>query len=278
MGKASSAKKIKKVQQAGVSRAPGQRRNLGYPAMIGVIIIVGLGLTFLARQEREVSASEAPVVNRDHWHAAFGIDVCGDWEPALADDGPDTMGIHTHADGLIHIHPFVGAASGDRAVFQLFANQVGLELGENSFTLPDGRTFTDGDDCEGDDGETTPGRVALYVWPPQATEATDPEIVTDAIGETRFRRDGQIFVLAFVPEDAEVGLPPSLAELASPSDLEVPPEQGSVEYTIPRGAEPDEGEVPDEAPAPPDAAEGEGDAPAAEAGGDAPAETDEADG
>jgi hypothetical protein len=271
MGKASSAKKIKKVQQAGVSRAPGQRRNLGYPAMIGVIIIVGIGLTFLARQEREASASEAPVVNRDHWHAAFGIDVCGDWEPALTDDGPDTMGIHTHADGLIHIHPFVGAASGDRAVFQLFANQVGLELGENSFTLPDGRSFTDGDDCEGDDGETTPGRVALYVWPPQATEATDPEIVTDGIGETRFRRDGQIFVLAFVPEDAEVGFPPSLAELASPSDLEVPPEQGSVDYTIPRGAasEPDEGEIPDEAPAPPDAAE---------ADGDAPAETDQADG
>ena len=41
MGKASSSKKIRRVQQAGVSRAPGQRRNLAYPALIVGIIVVG---------------------------------------------------------------------------------------------------------------------------------------------------------------------------------------------------------------------------------------------
>jgi hypothetical protein len=43
MGKASSAKKIKRVQQAGVSRAPGQRRNMAYPALILAILVVGVG-------------------------------------------------------------------------------------------------------------------------------------------------------------------------------------------------------------------------------------------
>ena len=47
MGKASSSKKIRRVQQAGVSRAPGQRRNLAYPALIVGIIVVGTLLVFL---------------------------------------------------------------------------------------------------------------------------------------------------------------------------------------------------------------------------------------
>ena len=257
MGKASSAKKIKKVQQAGVSRAPGQRRNMGYPVLIGGILIAGLVLTFFAREESRASASEAPVANRDHWHAAFGIDACGAWEPALGDAGPDAQGIHTHADGLIHIHPFVGAAAGENATFSKFAEQVGIELGDGEFTLPDGRTYANGDDCEVEEGEVEPGRVALYVWPPQATDATEPEIVTEDLGEERFRRDGQVFVLAFVPEGAEVSLPPSMSELANPSDLEQPPEQGTTEYTVPAGSDaPAEGDAPVEGDAP-----AEGDAP-----------------
>jgi hypothetical protein len=231
MGKASSAKKIKRVQQAGVSRAPGQRRNLGYPALVGGIIIVGLVLVFFARGQREASAGEAPVANQDHWHAAFGIDICGEFQENPADVGPDAQGIHTHQDGLIHIHPFVGAAAGKNAQFSVFADQIGLEIGEDSFTLPDGTTYTNGDDCTDEDGKKTEGRVAMYVWPPQATDATDPEIVTSDIGAIRFSDDGQAFVLAFVPKDDDVSLPPSLPELESPSDLESPSQEGSTDFT-----------------------------------------------
>lgn len=232
MGKASSAKKIKKVQQAGVSRAPGQRRNLGFPALIIGIIVVGTILTGFARNHSREASAAAPVVNRDHWHAAFGVNLCGQFQPPLGDDGPDTQGIHTHNDGLIHIHPFVGAAAGDNATFSVYARQVGLTLDDGSFTMPDGTTYANGDDCEGEDGEAVEGRVALYVWPPQSTEATDPEIVTTDLGSVRFQRDGQIFVLAFAPEDAEIGFPPSMEELASPNDLE-PSDPGSVDFTVP---------------------------------------------
>jgi hypothetical protein len=244
MGKASSSKKIKRVQQAGVSRAPGQRRNLAYPALIIAILVVGSVLVFLARGERAASASQAPVANQDHWHAAFGIDLCGEILPNPGDSGPDTRGIHTHQDGLIHIHPFVGAASGENARFALFAEQTGIELGDGEFTLPDGRTFANGDPCEGEDGETEEGRVALYVWPPQATDATEPRAVTEDLGAVRFTDDGQAFVLAFVPEGTEVQLPPSVEALANPSDLETVPEEGSTEFTTttaPTTTEPGDG-------------------------------------
>lgn len=231
MGKASSAKKIKRVQQAGVSRAPGQRRNLGYPALVIGILIVGSVLVFFARGERSAAADEAPVANQDHWHAAFALDICGEIQANPGDDGPDTKGIHTHQDGLIHIHPFVGAAAGTNATFQVFADQTGIEVTDDSITLPDGKTYTNGDDCTDEDGKKQEGRVAMYVWPPQATEATEPEIVTKDIAGVRFTDDGQAFVLAFVPKGAKVPLPPSVEELANPSDLESPPEEGSTEFT-----------------------------------------------
>jgi hypothetical protein len=90
------------------------------------------------------------------------------------------------------------------------------------------------------------------VWPPQATEATEPEIITENFGDVRFRRDGQIFVLAFAPEDAEIAFPPSVPELAAPSDLEAPSEPGSVDFTVPEGTEgdaPADGETTTSAPA-----------------------------
>jgi hypothetical protein len=230
MGKASSSKKIRKVQQAGVSRAPGQRRNLGYPALIVAIMLVGSVFVYFAREDNAASASEAPVANRDHWHMAFGIDICGQFEGNVSDVGPDRYGIHTHQDGLIHVHPFGGAASGERATFSVFAEQVGIQLGDGEFTLPDGRTYADGDDCETDDG-TQPGRVALYVWPPQATDATEPEVITSDIGSVRFRSDGQAFVLAFTPEDDEPTLPPTVPALANPADLAAEqPEEGTTDY------------------------------------------------
>lgn len=242
MGKASSAKKIKRVQQAGVSRTPGQRRNLGYPLLIVGILVVGSVLVFFAREERAVAANEAPVANQDHWHAAFGLDICGEALPNPGDAGPDTRGIHTHQDGLIHIHPFVGAAAGENAVFGRFAEQTAIEVTDDSLTLPDGTTYTNGDDCEDEDGKKEAGRVAMYVWPPQATEATEPEIVTSDINEIRFTDDGQAFVLAFVPEGAEVTLPASVEALANPIDLETPPEQGSTEFTTTSAPAPGEGE------------------------------------
>jgi len=245
MGKASSAKKIKKVQQAGVSRAPGQRRNMGFPALIVAIVVLGCVGVFFARNERAASASEAPVANQDHWHAAFGVDICGEFQPNPADDGADTAGIHTHQDGLIHIHPWLTASSGDNATISVFAKQIGLEISDTEFTLPDGTTYKNGDDCENEDGEKEPGRVVMYVWPPQATESTEPEVITKDIAGTRFRKDGESFVLAFVPKGAEPKLPPSISELAAPSDLEPggASEPGGTDFTTTTPAAPLEGDA-----------------------------------
>jgi len=230
MGKASSSKKIRKVQQAGVSRAPGQRRNLGYPALVVGIILVGVLLVFLARDQRQASAGEKPTP-KDHWHEAFGINICGDFQDAPTDEGPDRLGIHTHGDGLIHVHPFGSGASGKNAQLGKFLDQTGIQVTDTSITLPGGKTYSNGDKCDG-----KAGTLALYVWPPQANDTTKPEKITKNIAQTRFTEDGGAYVLAFLPEGAKVKLPPSVKDLANPSDLNETPQPGDttgVASTVP---------------------------------------------
>lgn len=242
MGKASSAKKIKRVQQAGISRTPGQRRNLGYPALIIGIMVLGAVLVFFARGDQSAAAGDAPVLDQDNWYAAFGVDICGDFQQNPANQGVNEFGIDANDDGLIHIQPFSPLAAGENATFSVYADQIGLELGDGEFTLADGTTKANGDECVDDDGQSEAGRVALYVWPPQATDITEPEIVTEDLGSVRFTDDGQSFVLAFTPEGAEPTLPPSLPALQNPSRNDAPNEGGDA----PEGDAPAEGDAPTE--------------------------------
>ncbi|MFZ4517551.1 MAG: hypothetical protein ACOYOP_04140 [Microthrixaceae bacterium] len=212
MGKASSAKKIKRVQQAGVSRAPGQRRNLAYPALIIGIIVVGTVLVWFARESR-VSTAEVAPTSSDTWYSPFGTNICGEFQGNFPPKGKDTTGITTNGNGLIKINPKGKANEGAGATFDKFLASVGMTVAEGTLTLPDGTTKRDGEQCG-----TEAGRVALYVWPPQANDKSNPRVITQAaqINSARFVEDGQIFVLAFTPKGSEAKLPPSVAQLDDP--------------------------------------------------------------
>ena len=56
----------------------------------------------------------------DHWHAYLGVNVCGTWLPERARRSrtgrtkPSVRaGLHSHGDGLMHIHPFSSDEAGD---------------------------------------------------------------------------------------------------------------------------------------------------------------------
>ena len=169
----------------------------------------------LARDSRQATASEAPTT-RDHWHEAFAVNVCGEFLDPPTDDGPDRLGIHTHGDGLIHLHPYGAGATGDNATMAVFFKQIGTVVENGTMTLKDGTTKKDGQECDGKKAE-----VALFVWPPQASAKTKPEKLTgDDIANYRFAENGTASVLSFNPDGFTPPLPPSMSELANPSDVE----------------------------------------------------------
>ncbi len=207
MGKASSSKKVARAARAG-GKATGQRRNLGFPAAIVAICVLGVGLVAFARSE---GPGDGPPTLDDHWHAAVGIYVCDRWVANLSDRGADTLGIHTHEDGLIHIHPFLAGATGDAATLGKFFDQTGIKVTDTSITLPPGdvygeRKYKEGETKCGDE----PGRVVLAHWRDAATASGSPdEFRTSGFGDQHLDEDGGAYTIAFVPKGASVPPPPS---------------------------------------------------------------------
>ncbi|KAA0232967.1 MAG: hypothetical protein JJLCMIEE_02949 [Acidimicrobiales bacterium] len=235
MAKRSSDKKIQKVQRAGKAAGGGgrQRRNLAYPLLIAAIVVVGVGMVWFARERRSTEVEAAPTLD-DHWHSAYGTYICDGFQPNLADVGQDAMGIHTHEDGLIHIHPFSSAVTGENATLGVWLEQVGLTAEDDRLVMPDGTEYIEGETkCE-IDGKEVDAEVVLYKWPPQASPETEPDLFTSDFGSVRLAADGEAYVLAFVPEGTDVPLPPNVEALANPSDEDpTAPTETSVVESVP---------------------------------------------
>ncbi|MEM9035732.1 MAG: hypothetical protein AAGA99_17290 [Actinomycetota bacterium] len=218
MARENSAKKVAKVASSGRSRSARPQRRLGFPALVAGVVVVGSLLVFVARGERESTAGERPLLNvatasggiqGDHWHAAYGVFDCtvgesGSFLPPFVDDGADQTGIHTHADGFIHIHPFSSRARGSRATLEVFFDQVALDAGDDEWELPGGEVRANGDECaDGSEGEW---RVAKW----DAVDDPEPEIFEGGFDRIRFRDDGEVYTFFFGPDDAEILQPGSV--------------------------------------------------------------------
>jgi hypothetical protein len=235
MASSSSAKKVARVaaksgsgKQAGATSTSG--RNWLFALGIVAIIALGAGVVAFARSENEgyganTTPPKANLQNGeafDHWHAAFAIEVCGKELDPVQDGPQDVQGIHTHGDGLIHIHPFTRSAAGKRATMSKFFKQVDLTVTDTGFELPKGMTMADGATTV-KEGETTcagkPGELVLAHWKDAATaDGTKPDkIYRSDFGGVRFTEDLGAFTLAFIPkgDDADIKPPSSAADIAT---------------------------------------------------------------
>ncbi len=195
-------------------------RRLGRRTVAGALAltVVAAGCAHRSAPSLGGTTAGAPRTNRDHWHAAFGIYVCDRYLPALpAFESP--AGIHTHGDGVIHIHPFTRAAAGDNARLGVFLRGAGIDLGDGRVTVG-GTTFRTGHDCGG-----RPAAVELVRW--RHAEGTGgPQVVTHDAARLRFTADGEGYAVAVVPEGTEVPKPPSTVKLAALRSGEETPTTG----------------------------------------------------
>lgn len=223
MGKASSAKKVARAARAGGKTSKRERPKLAYPVAVFSIIVLGTLLVFFGRTTRTNSASAdvAPILNKDHWHAAYGVYVCDKFLPPLQDlpSKPDVNGIHTHGEGVMHIHPFSSAASGNKARLKVFGDQVGMTFTDDSVTMPDGTVYKNGEFKCGD----KPAKVSIWKW-----NVDDPlkptEIFETGFNDIRFGNDRDAYTIAVLPEGSDVQppRPDSVPELDRLTDVENP--------------------------------------------------------
>lgn len=232
MASSSSAKKVARVAAKSGSigndgGATPKSRNWMFALAIVAIIAAGAGVLLFARDKNIGLGdnSTPPKANLqdgesfDHWHAAFGVSVCGKELSPLQDGPTDVDGIHTHGDGLAHIHPFTRSAAGERATLSVYFRQTGLIVTDEGFQLPDGMTTEDGGTTV-KEGETTcggkEGELVLAHWENAITApGTEPDkIFTENFGDVRFTEDGGAYTLAFVPKGTtDIDPPASAAEI-----------------------------------------------------------------
>lgn len=151
----------------------------------------------------------------DHWHTAFGVDICGQWLPnpatfETAVSNPNVyVGLNTHGDGYIDIHPYDLAEAGPHATTGLFFTYAGWQLSSTSLTVwtgptvaPTEKTWANGKLCPvGTPEQGQPGTVR---W------AVDCRVMTGNPADYTLR-DHQILALAFLPSTAPIPVPPSSA-------------------------------------------------------------------
>jgi hypothetical protein len=144
-----------------------------------------------------------PSVERsDHWHAAYGVNLCGVWQPAVP-EYESSAGLHSHGDGLIHIHPFDHRASfenatlghffdppSDEAIAGVAGSALRVELAPGRITITgDGLVWlgTDGDrpvetttfPVAGDGPMSFPALSAQDPAPPEGAVVTDSATLAD---------------------------------------------------------------------------------------------------
>jgi hypothetical protein len=209
-----------------------------------VIILVGALLVVLSYADRQDELGAAPRIG-DHWHAYLGVYVCGQWLPnppefeQRANDPGLRAGIHSHGDGLIHLHPFSSDESGAKATVGRFIDYQGSSLSGSSLKLWDGTEHRNGQKC-GSGADAKPAEIQWIVGKYGKPWPTKPRSGNPADYRPK---NGEIIGIYFVAKGDPLPEPPDANKaLAEISDL-APAEQlptpsgstGSTGGTVPGG-------------------------------------------
>ncbi|MCS7171908.1 MAG: hypothetical protein N0A24_00575 [Armatimonadetes bacterium] len=138
------------ARKAAPRPAPRRAFDRLWPWVFGGVVVLGVAVVAYGLRSRP-DYPRAGV----HWHAPYTVEICGRRLPPFP---PSPGNTHTHGDGVIHVHPETNE-EGRQATLRTFLLSVGVLPRQNALTLPDGRTYRDGDRCP--DGR--PGRWSVLV-------------------------------------------------------------------------------------------------------------------
>ncbi len=235
MGKASSSKKVARAARAGGRVSSGQPRSLLFPSVLTLVVVLGLARVIYARDDRLKDDLDGPPQISDHIHQAIGVNVCGDFLGNIP-EFESQVGIHTHGDGVIHIHPFSQLGVGANATLERYFKDA-RDFGDLDVSLSNtklsylGETYEEGEaECEGVDDPV----LRMAYWSNVQDEASEPEITTGDFTDIRLTDNGGGLTIFYGDPDADIPKPPNaeqLAELGAADGSQVPDESGSTSST-----------------------------------------------
>jgi hypothetical protein len=154
----------------------------------------------------------------DHIHMAIGFDICSadSFLPNLP-TFESNVGIHTHGDGVIHIHPFSQLGVGANATLGRYlkdaresAEKVDVSLSDTTLKYL-GEEYKEGKTpCKGvDDPE-----LRLAFWPDVQDADSKPTVTTGDFDDFEITKDGGGITIFYGDRKADIPKPPNASELA----------------------------------------------------------------
>jgi hypothetical protein len=228
----SSTRKAAKLAQRGKGRKVRFQGGTVFPAAVALTLVLGLALIAYSRQSLP-AADDSPPTIEDHWHAAYGFYLCDDWymlsgnleevnqNQQFTNIDFRRTGVHSHEDGVMHWHAYTSAAVGKNAVLDVFLNNYGVELTNDTlkfdnpgivianpeFAPANGfdplDEYVEGEtQCNGEDAELTVKAWGSYT----DTDAGNRYIAN--MDRVHLDNDGMVFGIYFTPKDTDQPMPP----------------------------------------------------------------------
>jgi hypothetical protein len=241
MGRASSSKKVARAASTGGGRTSRGRTPWLWYSVMTLVVILGVFGVALSRSDLSQAAADPPAIGKDHWHAAYGISICGKFHAGLTDTQGDRYGIHSHGDGLVHIHPTSSASAGKNARLGVFMKEEGVKLTANSLEMPEGTKHVSGQTKCG----SKPGKLQVGVW--ETPDDPTVQMITGDPNQIRLKQ-AEVITIAFLADGEKMKKPPSANQVHAPSDV-----QSDLGKQTPTTVAPSEGSttVPSSTTAPP---------------------------
>ncbi len=208
------ARKVARAAATAGQRDVSLASRMGFPALVALVCLLGIGAVFYAWTTREALAS--PRQNLDHWHAVYGVYDCtqggaSSYLPPFQ-SSDDATGIHSHGDGIMHIHPFFELSSGENAQLRHWLTEMRISVDTDRIVLDTGRELVAGQECADGSG---PAEIKVLHWDFdfQALAGEPPtEVITADLGQIKFDNDREVYIIAYAGPDVEFNednLPPS---------------------------------------------------------------------
>lgn len=216
MGKASSSKKVARAARAGGRVSVGQPRSLLFPGVMTLVVVLGLALVLYARDNRRGGDLAGVPQLGDHIHMALAVNVCGKFQPDIPEfESP--VGLHSHGDGVLHIHPFSQLGVGSNATLGRFfqdarEGQPKVEVSISNTTLDYlGKKYTEGKStCKG----VSKPQLRVAYWPDVADATSKPQVTTGGFPDVGLNKGGGGITIFYGDPKADIPRPPNSDQLA----------------------------------------------------------------
>jgi hypothetical protein len=210
-------------------RRPRKRGGANwFYGVLSVIVIGGILLVAVVREGQGPNDVPPRPTNSatgevgDHWHEAFGVNICGQWlsypaEFTTVHDNPNVYaGLHTHADGFIHVEPASLSESGNNATVGKFLDYAGwtysddaIDMWEGPATDPSKTRWENGDECPA--GSEFAGQTGVVSWERNCKARTSD------LNKYKVR-DLEVIAIGFLPKGEAIGPPESADDTPVPGE------------------------------------------------------------